>query len=64
MLYIKVLLTTAGAITVDDVSFWLANGWRKLPAWRIDMMGEWEHPLTIQLAGSPDDLAKYLLTRR
>jgi membrane protein DedA with SNARE-associated domain/membrane-associated phospholipid phosphatase len=42
---------------------WLADGWRELPAWRIDMEGEWEQPLTIQWAGSPEDLAQYLLTK-
>ncbi|NOY87327.1 MAG: phosphatase PAP2 family protein [Deltaproteobacteria bacterium] len=42
---------------------WLADGWRELPAWRIDMKGEWEQPLTIQWAGPPDELAQYLLTR-
>ena len=42
---------------------WLADGWRELPAWRIDMAGEWEQPLTIQWAGSPDELAHYLLTK-
>ncbi|GBE14383.1 MAG TPA: phosphatase PAP2 family protein [Proteobacteria bacterium] len=41
---------------------WLGDGWRELPAWRIDMEGEWEQPLTIQWAGSPDELAQYLLT--
>jgi hypothetical protein len=41
----------------------LADGWRELPAWRIDMAGEWEQPLTIQWAGSPEDLAHYLLTK-
>jgi len=42
---------------------WLADGWRNLPAWRIDMEGEREQPLTIQWAGSPDELAQYLLTK-
>ncbi len=28
---------------------WLADGWRDLPAWRIDLEGEYEQPLTIQL---------------
>jgi membrane protein DedA with SNARE-associated domain/membrane-associated phospholipid phosphatase len=42
---------------------WLADGWRKLPAWRVDLAGELEQPLTIQWAGSPDDLAQYLLTK-
>ena len=42
---------------------WLADGWRDLPAWRIDMAGEREEPLTIQWAGSPDDLARYLSSK-
>ncbi len=42
---------------------WLAGGWRTLPAWRIDMAGEREQPLTIQWAGPPEVLAKYLLTK-
>jgi undecaprenyl-diphosphatase len=41
---------------------WLTDGWRELPAWRIDMAGEREQPLTIQWAGSPEDLSEYLLT--
>ena len=39
---------------------WLTGGWRDLPAWRIDIAGEREQPLTIQRAGSPDDLARFL----
>ena len=39
---------------------WLADGWRDFPAWRIDMAGEREQPLTIQWAGTPDELARYL----
>jgi undecaprenyl-diphosphatase len=42
---------------------WLADGWRDLPAWRIDMAGEREQPLTIQWAGAPEELAQYLLNR-
>jgi membrane protein DedA with SNARE-associated domain/membrane-associated phospholipid phosphatase len=42
---------------------WLADGWRELPAWRIDMAGEREQPLAIQWAGSPDELAQYLLIK-
>jgi membrane protein DedA with SNARE-associated domain/membrane-associated phospholipid phosphatase len=42
---------------------WLADGWRDLPAWRIDMAGEREQPLTIQWAGAPEELAQYLLKR-
>jgi len=39
---------------------WLTDGWRELPAWRIDMAGEREQPLTIQWAGSPEELSEYL----
>lgn len=42
---------------------WLSDGWHELPAWRIDMAGELEQPLTIQWAGSPGELAGYLLTK-
>lgn len=42
---------------------WLADGWQDLPAWRIDMGGEREQPLTIQRAGSTDELSRYLLTQ-
>lgn len=42
---------------------WLADGWRELPAWRIDMAGELEQPLTIQWAGTAEELAQYLLDR-
>ncbi|MGA8020888.1 MAG: VTT domain-containing protein [Desulfobacterales bacterium] len=42
---------------------WQADGWRDLPAWRIDMAGEREQPLTIQWAGAPEELAQYLLDR-
>lgn len=40
---------------------WLSDGWRRLPPWRVDMVGEREQPLTIQWAGSPDDLQRFLL---
>ena len=42
---------------------WLADGWRDLPAWRIDMVGELEQPLSIQWAGTTEELAQYLLNR-
>lgn len=42
---------------------WISDGWRELPVWRIDMEGEREQPLTIQWAGTPDELASYLLTK-
>ena len=46
-----------------SLATWLADGWRDLPAWRIDMAGEREQPLTIQWAGAPEELAQYLLKR-
>ena len=39
---------------------WQAEGWQSLPAWRIDLEGESEQPLTIQWAGEADDLAQIL----
>lgn len=39
---------------------WQGGGWKKLPAWRIDLSGEQEQPLTLQLAGEPQVLATYL----
>jgi membrane protein DedA with SNARE-associated domain/membrane-associated phospholipid phosphatase len=40
---------------------WLTGGWRRLPPWRVDMVGEREQPLTIQWAGSAEELKPYLL---
>jgi undecaprenyl-diphosphatase len=40
---------------------WQADGWRDLPAWRIDMAGKPEQPLTIQWAGSLDELTRFLI---
>ena len=31
---------------------WWSQGWQALPAWRIDIEGEYEQPLTVQWAGS------------
>ena len=42
---------------------WQANAWRDLPVWRIDMEGEPEQPLTIQWAGSPDKLSRFLMSK-
>jgi hypothetical protein len=42
---------------------WLENGWEKLPAWRIDLGGEREQPLTIQWADSPERMAQYLFSK-
>ena len=47
---------------VQRISFakWQADGWRELPAWRIDMAGEREQPLTIQWAGALDVFTRRL----
>ncbi len=42
---------------------WQADGWRNLPAWRIDMAGEREQPLTIQWNGSIKVLSRYLMNK-
>lgn len=42
-------------------SSWLTNGWRNFPVYRIDMLGEKEQPLTIQLLGSTDELVRFLV---
>jgi undecaprenyl-diphosphatase len=39
---------------------WRTGAWRSLPARRIDLEGEPEQPLTVQWAGSPDVLARFL----
>lgn len=45
------------------LSSWQTDGWLDLPAWRIDMEGEPEQPLTVQWAGSPDELARFLMSK-
>lgn len=42
------------------LSLWQTGGWRELPAWRIDMEGEFEQPLTVQWAGPPAELTRFL----
>ncbi|GLI32772.1 MAG: VTT domain-containing protein [Syntrophales bacterium] len=42
---------------------WQADVWRDLPAWRVDMEGEPEQPLTVQWAGSPDELSRFLMSK-
>ncbi len=39
---------------------WFHGGWEKIPAWKFDIEGEKKQPLTIQFAGSLNDLAGYL----
>ena len=47
----------------QSLDTWLAGGWRDLSVWRTDMVGERDQPLTIQYAGQPDDLVRYLSSR-
>ncbi|MEQ1652343.1 MAG: VTT domain-containing protein [Hyphomicrobium sp.] len=42
---------------------WWDRGWQTLPAWRIDIEGEYEQPLTIQWAGSLEFLRDRLAAR-
>lgn len=42
---------------------WQTDGWHDLPSWRIDMEGEPEQPLTVQWAGSPAELARFLISK-
>ena len=42
---------------------WWRQGWQTLPAWRIDIEGENEQPLTVQWAGSPEFLRARLMTQ-
>ncbi|PIQ12575.1 MAG: PA-phosphatase [Hydrogenophilales bacterium CG18_big_fil_WC_8_21_14_2_50_58_12] len=40
---------------------WWNVAWQTLPAWRIDIEGEYEQPITVQWAGSPEYLRRSLL---
>ncbi len=42
---------------------WMTEGWRNLPAYRIDLGGEREQPLTLQWAGPTQELTQYLLSK-
>lgn len=42
-------------------SAWWNEGWRTLPAWRIDLEGEYEQPFTVQWAGSLQSIRRPLL---
>lgn len=41
---------------------WWESAWQALPAWRLDMEGEYEQPLTVQWAGSLESLREALRT--
>jgi len=55
------LYAAAPAIHSLSLQQWLAQGWRTVPPWRIEMAGEQEQPLTLQWAGPVAVLARYLL---
>lgn len=42
---------------------WWNQGWQTLPAWRIDIEGEYEQPLSVQWAGSLEFLRARLTAR-
>lgn len=42
---------------------WWSQGWQTLPAWRIDIEGEYEQPLSVQWAGSLEFLRARLTAR-
>jgi undecaprenyl-diphosphatase len=48
---------------IMDIQTWLKGGWKKLPAWRIDLRGEKEQPLTVQWVGSLETLAQDLVSQ-
>ncbi|MDH3228480.1 MAG: VTT domain-containing protein [Alphaproteobacteria bacterium] len=39
---------------------WITNGWESLPSHRIDLAGELEEPIVLQLAGTPEYLGDTL----
>lgn len=43
------------------LSAWWAEGWQTLPAWRIDLEGEYEQPFTVQWSGSLQTIGRSLL---
>ncbi|MDA3790419.1 MAG: VTT domain-containing protein [Desulfobacula sp.] len=60
----KDLVLYAPRYNVQTMAFavWSGSGWKNLSAWRFDMGGEREQPLTIQWAGSPEKLVRHLLS--
>jgi membrane protein DedA with SNARE-associated domain/membrane-associated phospholipid phosphatase len=58
-----VLYSQHHKIEVMDADTWMTRGWEKLPAWRTDLKGEREQPLTFQWVGSLDQLAQYLVSQ-
>jgi undecaprenyl-diphosphatase len=50
-------IARASAMTASD---WIGGGWQELPSHRVDMVGHYEEPFVLQLAGSPDYLLEAL----
>jgi membrane protein DedA with SNARE-associated domain/membrane-associated phospholipid phosphatase len=50
-------------VVMIDATEWWQKGWRKLPAWRIDLQGEREQPMNVQWAGELVPLRQYLISR-
>ncbi|GAB4347123.1 MAG: bifunctional DedA family/phosphatase PAP2 family protein [Desulfobulbaceae bacterium] len=48
-------------IQVLSLASWRTGGWRSLPSMRVDMEGEYEQPLTLQLAADPGELNRFLV---
>jgi undecaprenyl-diphosphatase len=48
---------------VLSTAAWLGGKWRDLPAYRIDLTGEIEEPLTVQWAGDPSRIEQVLVEK-
>jgi undecaprenyl-diphosphatase len=46
---------------VLEIADWLNQGFRQLPSWRYNLLGDMEQPLTLQLAGNPQRLTRVLI---
>jgi undecaprenyl-diphosphatase len=46
-------IARASVMTASD---WIGGGWQELPSHRVDLVGHYEEPFVLQLAGSPDYL--------
>jgi membrane protein DedA with SNARE-associated domain/membrane-associated phospholipid phosphatase len=48
------------AVETLSAADWAAEGWRRLPSWRIDLKGEIEEPFTVAWLGDPSTIATAL----
>jgi len=55
--------TTHRTVTTLSAAEWWAGGWRDLPAYRNDLRGHKNHPLTVQYAGPLTELDALLAER-